>query len=467
MPVPIWGRAAPGSPISVEFGDQKMQTRADASGEWRVHLEPIPATSDPRDMILRNGNEPEIRFRNIVVGEVWICSGQSNMQMRVKFAPEVDALRPSVENVRSFEVKNTVAVAEKNDCRGKWVTQAPDSAVALAFAYCLEEAIDVPIGIILTSWGSSSIEAWMPRDMTDTVPHFKTIMEEFDADTGTLERIQSILDGPRPWPKRDDIFLRRQPNILYNAMMHPLVPYACRGLVWYQGERNTQSMQGMLDEPWYARNSGMLKYGPTLKAWIRRYRQEWGRADLHFMVVMLPGYFKPLESGPQLGAEHPATHSWAWMREAQLKALELPHTSVVNTIDLGDLRNIHPKDKLPVGRRLALLARRDTLDEAVEAEGPEMQAVEVKEDRLLVHFDHAKGLTTTDAGPPTGFWIADESRVWVPAEAELDGETVVLHSDEIQIPRYVRYAFAGKPEVNLVNGAGLPAYPFRTDDFKP
>jgi sialate O-acetylesterase len=189
---------------------------------------------------------------------------------------------------------------------------------------------------------------------------------------------------------------------------------------------------------------------------------------MQFMVVMLPGYHKnPLETGPQLGAEHPAVHSWAWMRESQLKALELPHVSVANTIDLGEVDNIHPKDKLPVGQRLALLALRDTLGEDIEASGPVMSRVDVEDDHLTVHFDHAAGLKTTDKESPKGFWITDDSQQWIPAGAELKGETVVLRSAECPKPLYVRYAFAGKPPVNLVNAAGLPAVPFRTDRFKP
>ncbi|HKL20224.1 MAG TPA: sialate O-acetylesterase, partial [Tichowtungia sp.] len=355
-PLPVWGTADAGSAVTVEFAGQIKQAVADSSNHWKIMLDPMPASSKPRKMIIQSSNNPSIHFSNLLVGEVWICSGQSNMQMSHRFAPDVEALLPFAKNIRTFQVKNTVAFTEQNRCEGAWAEQPPDSAVALAFAFFLENAADVPVGILLASWGSSSIEAWMPRDMTHTVPHFKTIMDEFDADSETRDRIAGILSGPRPWPKPDDVFLRRQPNILYNAMMHPLAPYACRGLVWYQGERNTQSMFGMVKEPWYSRNSGMLKYGDTLKQWISRYRQEWNNPDMHFMVVMLPGYFrKPLSTGPQLGAEHPAVHSWAWMRESQLQARELPHTSVANTIDLGELDNVHPKDKLRVGQRLALL----------------------------------------------------------------------------------------------------------------
>lgn len=467
MPVPVWGTGRPGAEVSIEFAGQTRTTRVNADGDWRVTLAPMSATNEPRNLRVHSCPDDLINLKNIVVGEVWICSGQSNMQMRVKSAPAVEALRPVAKNIRSFTVPNTVALTEQDFCEGAWEQTPPDSAVALAFAHFLEEATDVPVGILMTSWGSSSIEAWMPRDMAGAVPHFKTIMDEFDADRATRKRIEAILEGPRPWPKQDDIFLRRQPNILYNAMMAPLIPYACRGLVWYQGERNTQSMHGMVETPWYSRNSGMLKYGKTLKQWIQRYREAWDRPTLHFMVVMLPGYFKSLESGPQLGPEHPGTHSWAWMRESQMQALELPHTSVVNTIDLGDEKNIHPKDKRPVGRRLAQLTRRDTLGEPVVAEGPRMTSVDAVDGRLVVRFDNAAALTTVDGGPPKGFWIVDRAGQWVRAEARLEGNSVILHSSEITEPRYVRYAFAGKPEVNLVNQAGLPAYPFRTDSFEP
>lgn len=149
----------------------------------------------------------------------------------------------------------------------------------------------------------------MPRDMTDTVPHFKQMMAEFDADRETQQRILDILAGPQPWSRSDDIFLRRQSNILYNAMIHPLIPYACRGVVWYQGERNTQSMFGMVKEPWYSRNSGMLKYADTLKAWMLRYGEAWGQGEFHFLTVLLPGYYQPLSTGPRGDAEAPDTQS--------------------------------------------------------------------------------------------------------------------------------------------------------------
>ncbi len=466
MPVPVWGTADAGAKVAVEFAGQKKTAVADLDGKWKVVLDPLAASFEPRALQV-SGFKSQVAFSDVLVGEVWICSGQSNMKMGYGGIPNIKALEPSAKNVRAFEVKRTVAFEEQEFCDGKWAVQPPGSAVAFSFAYFLEEAAEVPVGIILTCWGSSSLEAWMPRDLTATVPHFKTMMEEFDADAETHEKIQGILDGPKPWSGKDDVFLRRQSNILYNAMMAPLAPFACRGMVWYQGERNTQSMFGMVKEPWFARNSGILKYGNTLQQWMKRLRAGWQRDDFYFLVVMLPGYGKILETGPQEGPEHPASHSWGWMRESQLKALKLPHVSVANAIDLGDLKNIHPKDKLPVGQRLALLAKRDILGMPIEAQGPVMKKVDAKGKTLVVSFDHADGLKTTDGEAPKAFWLADKSGKWVAADAVIEGPTVVLQSSELKKPLYVRYAFAGQPQVNLVNGAELPAYPFRTDRFDP
>ena len=250
-------------------------------------------------------------------------------------------------------------------------------------------------------------------------------------------------------------------------MIHPLIPYACQGVVWYQGERNAQSMFGMVKEPWFSRNSGMLKYGETLQHWMKSYRKRWQDDELELLVVMLPGVFKALPTGPQKGPEHPGMHSWAWMRESQMKALELPHAAVANTIDLGDLKNIHPKDKLPIGKRLALLAADEVLGKDLVSRGPMLKSVANEGGQLVVSFENAAGLRTVDGKAPTAFWVADDSGKWVKAKAEVKGEGIVLSSEEVAKPLYIRYAFAWKPKVNLVNGAGLPAYPFRTDEFTP
>ena len=451
MPVPVWGKADADSTVTVEFGGQKTTSVADSKGQWKVVIQPLMASAKPNQLsVACSTNEQKLILNNVVVGEVWICSGQSNMQMGVGSIPDVKELIPASKNIRRFMVKQTVSFQEESECVGQWDVTHPTSAVAFAFAAHLEKQANIPVGIIQTCWGSSSIEGWMPRDMTTKLSHFGNIMKAFDADEDKRTRIESILSQPK-WDRRSDIFLRTQPNIIYNSMMHPLAPMACRGIVWYQGEANGNNIPSM------------LQYGETLPAWIQRYREEWDKQDLHFMLVMLPGYAKGLKGQ----AAHPAAKSWAWIRESQMKARELPHTSVANTIDLGDANNIHPKDKLPIGKRLALLAASDVLGTNLTSRGPIMNRVEAMDGKLIVHFDHADGLNTTDGKPPTGFWIADDSAEWTAADATLDGPSIVLASSKLAKPLYVRYAFAGKPNVNLVNGASLPAYPFRTDNFQP
>lgn len=466
MKVPVWGTAKPGTLIDVQFAGQQKSTTADATGHWMLKLDSLDVNVQPETMSISstlNQDTEKIQLSNVLVGEVWICSGQSNMQFTYGSVPEIKALVPSAQHIRTFNVRRTVALTEQDTCDGEWQDEIPNSAVAFSFAYYLQKSTDIPVGIILNPWGSSSIEAWMPRDMTDDVPHFKTMMDQFDANTEFQDRITSIIEGPKPWSKNDDIFLRRQSNVLYNAMMSPLAPYACKGFVWYQGERNTQSMYGEITDPWWSQNSGMLKYGETLKQWILRYREEWKQDDLQFLVVMLPGYAK----GFVEEADNPDTTSWAWMRESQLKALELPHTSVINTIDLGDVKNVHPKDKQPVGKRLALAAQRDVYHQDVIADGPIFASIEKHRKTLILHYTSADGLSTTDGEAPSGFWLSNEKGVWYPAIAKIKDETVILCCKELKKPLYVRYAFAGKPVVNLINNAELPAYPFRTDTFRP
>jgi sialate O-acetylesterase len=462
MPVPIWGKADPGAGVSVEFAGQKKTGLADRSGRWKVALDALKGTAQGLIMTISSGDS-KITLADVVVGEVWICSGQSNMQMGR--TPDLKGL--SEAGLRTFEVKRTVAFTEQEDVVGNWKVGGPNSAVAFGFAHHLAEKTGgVPVGIILSAWGSSSIEAWMPRDMTEQLPHFKTIMAEWDANTEAQAQIKAALAKGK-WSRSDDVFMRRQSCIVYNAMMKPLAPFACRGLVWYQGERNTRYLTGMPDSPWYHRVASVQDYDETLKAWVQRCRKEWGRDNMQFLMVMLPGFGSVLNTSPTKDHEHPSAHSWAWFRESQLAVLDLPRTAVANTIDLGDAKNIHPRDKGPIGERLALLAAHDTLKLNVEARGPVFDRLEKRGERLIVHFSHATGLKTTDGKAPTEFWIAGEDAKWTPATAKIGKGRVILYSSDCPKPEHVRYAFTGKPSVNLINGAGLPAYPFRTDRFKP
>ncbi len=454
MPIQVWGEAAPEAEVVVAFSNVNVSVKAGKEGKWQATL-PKQKAGGPYKLKVSSGQEV-IEFSDVMVGEVWICSGQSNMFMSYKNVPEIDSLRATAKNIRAFQFKNTVAFEEQDYIDGEWQLEVPNSAVAFSFAYFLEEATDVPVGIILTCWGSSSLEGWMPRDMTEKLPHFKNIMEKFDADAEKKAKIDSILTVEER-STRGDIFLRTQPNIIYNAMMKPFAPYSCRGIVWYQGEANANKIDGM------------LQYGKSLPLWIQRLRQEWNKPDLHFLGVMLPGYgkqLKPLELTDSL-MESPEALSWAWMRESQCKALELPYTGIATTIDLGLKTNIHPIDKLPIGQRLALLAQKNTLGKKVVADGPVLNKVSQNGNSIVVSYKNAKGLKTLDGKTPTAFWVADETQNWARANATIKGKKVVLNSNEVKQPLYVRYAFSAMPKVNLVNGAGLPARPFRTDVFLP
>lgn len=459
LDVPVWGWAEAGSKVKVTFSGQTKTTKTNAQGEWRVNLAPM--TANKRGETLTISGKNTLKFRNVVVGEVWICSGQSNMQFEMKRAPGVTEMIPAAGDIRSFSVPRTVAYTEQKNVNSTWKKEVPNSAVAASFALFLEKNIDIPVGIILSCWGSSSLEAWMPADLASQLPDFKDQLTYQENDIAGRERIEKALASKKRTTP-DDIFMRRQPNILWNAMIKPLAPYACRGLIWYQGERNAFNYGTLPKQPWYRRTIPVIRYGNALNLWMQRYRKEWQRDDFHFMIVMLPGYAKNVVSKPQ----NPATRSYAWMREAQLSALDLPNTSVTNTIDLGHLTNIHPNDKLPIGERLALLARRDTLGQDIIAEGPIFKSATPRGKSITLTFTNAAGLTTKDGKAPHAFWVTDKTQKWHPATAQIEGETITLTCSEIKNPLYVRYAFSGFPEPNLINDQKLPARPFRSDTFK-
>jgi sialate O-acetylesterase len=314
------------------------------------------------------------------------------------------------------------------------------SAVAYAFSVELQELLDVPVGVIVTCWGSSSIEGWMPLDLTEKLPHFKTMMEQFEKND---RQKGADLIAKQKWERKENIYLRTRPNILYNAIMHPLAPVACRGLVWYQGESNSGRYQ---------------TYGDSIKLWTERLRQEWKNDQFHLLAVMLPGFARG-EKDP-IG---PDQESWAWMREKQLELLNLANTGVANTIDLGDAKDIHPKDKAPIGKRLALLAARDVNGKKIVGEGPTLTAAKIDGVTMRLSFHHSTGLKTSDGNPPREFWIAGADKKWRRATATIKGDDVVVSAADVRTPQFVRYAWSGKPDVNLVNGASLPALPFRTD----
>jgi len=442
MPVPIWGWSQPGARVTIEFQGQKTTAVAGTDGKWLITHDPLKASTEPAELVVSDEAGNRTSLKDILVGEVWICSGQSNMQYgwgneshpMFNWGGDTNlaALVPDAKTrpIRSFAVLPDVSFTPVNHCNGSWSTNVSGSAVAFGFSYHLSQTLNVPVGVMVTCWGSSSIEGWMPRELTAQLPHFKATMEAFDANTNVHGRIRAAMEKGI---KHGNTFVRQQPNLLYNAMLHPLLPYASRGLVWYQGEANAKQASN---------------YAQSLPSWISHLRKEWGLADFHVLLVMLPGF---------------GDEAWPGFREVQVEAAKQPHMSIANTIDLGDAKNIHPADKAPVCERLALLARRDVYGEKLEAQGPLFSRAMVKDTVMVIEFEHADGMKTTDGATPTGFMLAGPDHVWHTATAVIKGNTVELEAAEVAVPAFVRYAFSGKPAVNLVNGADLPAYPFRTD----
>jgi sialate O-acetylesterase len=440
MAVPVWGVAEPGEKVTIRFAGKEVSTQADASGKWKVALPAMEASSEGRELTIAGKNK--LVFKDVLVGEVWLCSGQSNMQFgwgkesqpmyNWGGVPELAALVPEARKrpIRSFNVPTDVSLTPRDTCKGTWSTDVSGSAVAFGFSYTLQKKLDVPVAVIVACWGSSSIEGWMPRDMTEQLPHFKAIMAAFDGSTQIQSRVSAAIARGI---SHGNVFVRQQPNILYNAMMQPVIPYACRGMVWYQGEANADK---------YA------DYAKSFPLWLARLRKEQGRDDFHLLAVMLPGF---------------GSKSWPLFREAQMEILKMPHASVANTIDLGDEKNIHPADKAPICERLVLLARRDVYGEKIEAQGPTFKAASVKGNQVVIELTHADGLKTLDGTAPTGFQLAGSNNTWLSAKAIIKGTTVELEAEGLAAPIFVRYAFAGKPAVNLVNDANLPATPFHTD----
>jgi len=459
-PVPVWGEATPGTEVSIEFAGQKKTVKADANGKWNAILDPMKVSASPRSMVITSSDGGKIKFDDVLVGEVWICSGQSNMSLAI--TPDLKPLCPDAKQrpIRTFQVKRFVSFKPLENCHGEWTTSPSGSAVAFGFSYFLQKALDVPVGVILTCWGSSSIEGWMPSDLADKLPKFKKLMASLEnRDRPRIEKILATANdtpqGVKKLPSKDNIFLRTRANILYNAMMKPIAPYAVRGMVWYQGEANSKSADDM------------LQYKDNLRLWLARLRKEWND-DFYFIAVMLPRFGRV--PGRDKNIENPDTLSWAWIRESQMKGLDFPNgkkESVINTIDLGSVKSIHPKDKRPVGERLALLAEKNVYGKDVAAFGPVFDRFEIDGNKLILKFKYAKGLKTKDGEQPREFWLATEKGNWKPATAKIKGDTIVLEADGIEKPVACRYAFSACPSPNLVNEAGLPAYPFRTDDWTP
>ena len=415
-PHPVWGIAPNGTAITVTFSGQTISTIAQ-DGKWKVTLQPLEASATPQTLTIKTVTK-EISIKDILVGDVWLAGGQSNMERQLGPRPPQKEIIGAQETIaaadlpliRQFYVPQRVAEAEVEDVYGNWTLTTPGtaehfSAVAFFFARDLQPKIGVPLGIIHSSWGGTLAEAWMSPEAVVALGDL----------ANRSAKVPNLTSG------------------LYHTMLKPLLPAPIKGVIWYQGESNN-------DRP--------LPYRKVFPALIEDWRKQYHDKKLPFLFVQIAPFGK---SVPEL-------------REAQFLTLQhTPHTAMVVTMDVGDAADIHPADKGPVGRRLALAARAVAYGENIEYSGPLYRAMKVSGASIILEFDHTGSGLASRAGELRGFTIAGSDGDFLPATAVVEGDKIRVTSAQVSAPVAVRYGWGNVPEGNLMNKEGLPASPFRTD----
>ena len=449
VPLTVWGQADPDEAVTVTVGANTSDAKTEKNNHWSVQIAPLKASSEPVKFSVAGKNT--ISLDDVVVGEVWLASGQSNMELSLKGVANsakiiADAEQPEI---RFCQVGNSPALQPVIDRSFKWSHCTPDSAksfsaVAYFFGRNLHDDLKVPIGLVGAYVAGTPAQSWTSEESLKSAPVLKHYLDELDTarTNATTQPSGKVSAGV--------------PSTLYNGMIAPLQSFTIKGVIWYQGESNT---------------SGAIEYRELFPALINGWRAQWNEPNLPFLFVQLPGFNR---RGPAT-----APSEWALLREAQAMTLKLPQTAMAVTIDLSLPRQIlHPKNKANVGRRLALLARADVYGEKVDAVGPTFQSMQIDAGKATIHFTNTAGglmlggmpdeagvLPTTQPTELTGFEIASADHKFLPATATIDGDTVIVSSEKVPTPVAVRYGWANNPAVDLYNHSGLPAAPFRTDDW--
>jgi sialate O-acetylesterase len=510
--VPVWGMADAGEKVTVTVGDHKASTTAGTDGTWRVELAPFPSGAAPTTMTVAGKNT--LTFQDVLVGDVWVCSGQSNMEFNLGGEATRATAIPAANDpqLRLFVVTKKLSLQPLTDLDGKWELCTPDSAkgfsaVGYFFGKALRADLNRPIGLIGTYWGGSTAQCWTSLSGLQKDPPFTRYLDVYKTNVANFDKLndhyaereaaytadlktwtdagnktafdawniemrkalaahqpvppQTFPPKPKepPLPGGD----QRAPTNLFNGMVNPLLSYAIKGVIWYQGEYNT-------DDP--------LEYYDLLPRLITDWREKWGQGNFPFLIVQLPSLFVYNDPGSPRSIN---SDNWDVVREAQEKTLSLPNTGMVVTLDIGG--RLHPTDKLDVGERLALLARHDVYGEKIVDSGPIYQSMTKDGNKITIKFDQVNGGLTIGQSPspetigsrafqPTdkliGFAIAGADKQWVEADAQIVGTTVVVSSPQVSDPVAVRYGWGSgrfDAECNFYNKDGLPAAPFRTDDW--
>lgn len=461
-PIAVWGWAEEGEQVTVKLLDHTASTTA-TNGKWKVFLPEVRA-GGPYKLSVQDSRRTTT-LENVLVGEVWVCSGQSNMEwgLASTFEPQVTINSATNSKVRLFTVPRVKAEKPMDDVKASWAQSSPEtvkhfSAVAYYFGRALQKKLNVPVGLIHTSWGGSPAEVWMREEVLAENAAYKK--EILDPAMAQLERHKEAVAN---WQKEKEELekegkkiTRGQPSMwrpseLYNGMIAPLLPYSIAGAIWYQGESNAGRAH---------------QYRELFADMIANWRIDFGQGDFPFLAVQLAPWDKNRKREMSAITAKPEESDWAELREAQNYAAKvLPNTAVVVITDVGDKDDIHPVKKEPVGERLALAARKIAYNENITWSGPLYRELEIRGDKAILSFDHlGKGLQARD-GDLTGFAIAGKDRKFFWADAAIKGDKVVVSSPEVPEPVAVRYGWSDYPVVNLWNKNGLPASPFRTDNF--
>jgi sialate O-acetylesterase len=436
----VWGKTDANKTVKVtgSWNNKTVTGKADASGNFKVLIS-TPSFGGPYTVTVSDGED--LSLKNILIGDVWLCSGQSNMEMPLagwgkinNYEQEIkEANYPNIRLLQGIRTASNVPLDDAKVANGGWTACTPQyvegfSSVAYFFARELNKKTGIPIGLIHTSWGGTIAEAWTSAATLKTMPDFVDAVNKVE-NAAKDSSVAKKEEGPN------------RTTVLYNAMIHPYLQFAIKGAIWYQGESN----------------AGRAKQYRTLfPAMITDWRKNWGIGNFPFYFVQLANFMK-------VEAE-PVTSNWAELRDAQLSTLSLPNTGMAVIIDAGDEKDIHPKNKQDVGKRLALIALAKNYKVKVPYSGPVYQSQKIEGNAIKLNFKATDGgLKTSDGAALKGFAVAGADQKFYWAKAEIKGNQVLVSSDKVANPVSVRYAWANNPVCNLVNGAGLPASPFRTD----